>query len=122
MPAAFERDRFDLWPGILGEFEQRALTLPLAKLSLDPGGVELVHAHNVHDESTPPVSGLEIRHRWAGNFLARIANREFRPIRSPMIRRRLPARPWNESFLEELCLFPGAPHDDQVDALSGAFA
>jgi predicted phage terminase large subunit-like protein len=29
---------------------------------------------------------------------------------------------WNEEFLEELCLFPAAPHDDQVDALSGAFA
>jgi predicted phage terminase large subunit-like protein len=30
--------------------------------------------------------------------------------------------PWNEAFLDELCLFPSAPHDDQVDALSGAFA
>jgi predicted phage terminase large subunit-like protein len=29
---------------------------------------------------------------------------------------------WNEEFLEEVCLFPAAPHDDQVDALSGAFA
>jgi predicted phage terminase large subunit-like protein len=29
---------------------------------------------------------------------------------------------WNDNFLEELCLFPAAPHDDQVDALSGAFA
>ena len=29
---------------------------------------------------------------------------------------------WNDDFLEELSLFPAAPHDDQVDALSGAFA
>jgi len=29
--------------------------------------------------------------------------------------------PWNETFLEELELFPGAPHDDQVDGASGAF-
>jgi predicted phage terminase large subunit-like protein len=29
---------------------------------------------------------------------------------------------WNDDFLEELGLFPAAPHDDQVDALSGAFA
>lgn len=28
---------------------------------------------------------------------------------------------WNESFLNELQLFPDASHDDQVDALSGAF-
>jgi predicted phage terminase large subunit-like protein len=28
---------------------------------------------------------------------------------------------WNKDFLDELCLFPGAVHDDQVDALSGAF-
>jgi predicted phage terminase large subunit-like protein len=30
--------------------------------------------------------------------------------------------PWNEAFLDELCMFPAAPHDDQADALSGAFA
>lgn len=29
---------------------------------------------------------------------------------------------WNEAFLDELCLFPSAPNDDQVDGLSGAFA
>jgi predicted phage terminase large subunit-like protein len=29
---------------------------------------------------------------------------------------------WNKDFLDELCLFPAAPHDDQVDALCGAFA
>ncbi len=28
---------------------------------------------------------------------------------------------WNDTFMEELCMFPGGPHDDQVDALSGAF-
>lgn len=30
--------------------------------------------------------------------------------------------PWNEAFLEEVSMFPSAAHDDQVDALSGAFA
>lgn len=30
--------------------------------------------------------------------------------------------PWNEAFLEEIGMFPNASHDDQVDALSGAFA
>jgi predicted phage terminase large subunit-like protein len=29
---------------------------------------------------------------------------------------------WNDDFVDELCLFPAAAHDDQVDALSGAFA
>lgn len=29
--------------------------------------------------------------------------------------------PWNGAFLDELCAFPLARHDDQVDALSGAF-
>lgn len=27
---------------------------------------------------------------------------------------------WNEAFLDEVCTFPGAAHDDQVDALSDA--
>lgn len=29
---------------------------------------------------------------------------------------------WNEAFLDEVCAFPLAGHDDQVDALSGAFS
>jgi predicted phage terminase large subunit-like protein len=29
---------------------------------------------------------------------------------------------WNEAFLEEVCMFPNGAHDDQVDALTGAFA
>ena len=32
------------------------------------------------------------------------------------------AGPWNEAFLDELATFPDGLHDDQVDALSGAFA
>ncbi len=30
--------------------------------------------------------------------------------------------PWTADFLDELCAFPAGSHDDQVDALSGAFA
>lgn len=30
--------------------------------------------------------------------------------------------PWNDVFLEEVCMFPSGAHDDQVDAGSGAFA
>ena len=29
---------------------------------------------------------------------------------------------WNTEFIDELCAFPQGPHDDQVDALAGAFA
>jgi predicted phage terminase large subunit-like protein len=29
---------------------------------------------------------------------------------------------WNAAYLDELCAFPDGPHDDQVDASSGAFA
>ena len=29
--------------------------------------------------------------------------------------------PWVDQFLDEACMFPNAEHDDQVDALSGAF-
>lgn len=29
--------------------------------------------------------------------------------------------PWNGEFLDELCAFPHARHDDQVDALAGAY-
>ena len=35
---------------------------------------------------------------------------------------RLLRGPWNEAFLEEVALFPNGAHDDQVDALSRAFA
>ncbi len=34
---------------------------------------------------------------------------------------RLVAGPWNAAYLDELCMFPNARHDDQVDASSGAF-
>lgn len=34
---------------------------------------------------------------------------------------RLVSRSWNRAFLDELSLFPNGGHDDQVDALSGAF-
>lgn len=30
--------------------------------------------------------------------------------------------PWNDSFFEEICLFPGSKFKDQADALSGAYA
>jgi predicted phage terminase large subunit-like protein len=33
---------------------------------------------------------------------------------------RIVAGPWNEAFLEELCAFPAANHDDQVDAFADA--
>jgi predicted phage terminase large subunit-like protein len=28
--------------------------------------------------------------------------------------------PWNEEFMYEVCAFPNAPHDDQVDAFADA--
>jgi predicted phage terminase large subunit-like protein len=34
---------------------------------------------------------------------------------------RLVKAPWNEGFITELCTFPNAAKDDQVDAASGAF-
>jgi predicted phage terminase large subunit-like protein len=34
---------------------------------------------------------------------------------------KLVAAAWNADFLNELCAFPNGAHDDQVDALSGAF-
>lgn len=35
---------------------------------------------------------------------------------------RIVRAPWNEAFIQELEQFPEGAHDDQVDALSGAFA
>jgi predicted phage terminase large subunit-like protein len=34
---------------------------------------------------------------------------------------KLLAGPWNEGFLRELHSVPDAPHDDQMDAASGAY-
>lgn len=34
---------------------------------------------------------------------------------------KLIAGAWNAAYLDELCAFPNGPHDDQVDASSGAF-
>jgi predicted phage terminase large subunit-like protein len=33
---------------------------------------------------------------------------------------KLVAGPWNEAFIEEVCGFPAATHDDQVDAFADA--
>lgn len=35
---------------------------------------------------------------------------------------KLMAAQWNETFIDELCSFPSAAHDDQVDAAADAFA
>ena len=46
-----------------------------------------------------------------------------RPLSAPVEagELRLVRAPWNGAFLDELCAFPFGGHDDQVDALSGAF-
>jgi predicted phage terminase large subunit-like protein len=66
-------------------------------------------------------------------FLAGYAVRVVRPTGSKAIRAEpfatqcengnvyLVRGPWNDAFLDELCSFPSAAHDDQVDAAADAF-
>jgi predicted phage terminase large subunit-like protein len=48
----------------------------------------------------------------AAPVAAQVARRAIKIVRAP----------WNQAFLDEMEAFPMAGHDDQVDALSGAFA
>lgn len=60
-------------------------------------------------EAIPPTRGKVSRARLVS------AQAEARNIK-------LVSGPWIRDFLNELTAFPDGPHDDQVDALSGAFA
>jgi predicted phage terminase large subunit-like protein len=73
---------------------------------------------------------------WAGAIIRRLAGynaRQERPVGSKEARAtpvaaqaeagnvKLVKGAWNETFFDEVCTFPAASHDDQVDAMSDAF-
>jgi predicted phage terminase large subunit-like protein len=83
----------------------------------DPGGagkfqacrfVELLQGYSVRTERE---SGLGSKERRADPFAAQCEHGLVKLVEGP----------WNKAFIDELCAFPHAAHDDQVDAASAAF-
>lgn len=85
-------------------------------------------------EQEPGSSGVDVISHYSRNVLAGF---EFRGVKTsgPKTERASPVSsaaeagnifivqaPWNGAFLDEVESFPGGSHDDQVDALSGAFS
>lgn len=85
-------------------------------------------------EQEPGSSGINTIDHYAREVLKGYAFRGSRSTGSKVIRAnpvssaaehgrvKLVQGPWNLEFLDELELFPGGSHDDQVDALSGGFS
>lgn len=84
-------------------------------------------------EQEPGASGKAMIDHYARRVLQSYAFRGNRETGSKALRAdpasaaaeagniKLVAGAWNKAFLDELAAFPNAAHDDQVDALSGAF-
>jgi predicted phage terminase large subunit-like protein len=85
-------------------------------------------------EQEPGASGKLLIDHYARNLLPGFDVRPIRPTGNKVLRAgpfsaaaergdvELVEGPWIEAFLDELCPFPDVPHDDQVDATSGAHA
>ena len=84
-------------------------------------------------EREPGSSGVDVISHYARNVLRGFAFKGVRPT-GPKAERaapvasaaemgnlRLCSGPWVSEFLDEASAFPMGPHDDQIDAVSGAF-
>ena len=89
---------------------------------------------HVYLEQEPGSSGKDVISYYQRHVLAGFVMRGDRPTGSKVERAaplsaaaeagnlKIVRGGWNHAFLDELCAFPYAAHDDQVDAASGAYA
>ena len=89
---------------------------PMIRMELEPGAASI---YLIGELRRGRLAGFDFRGvRPRGSKQDRA-----RPLSAPAEsgELRLLRAPWNGAFLDELCAFPLGGHDDQVDALSGAF-
>lgn len=86
-------------------------------MSQDPGQAGLAQVEHYQLEVIP---GFDFHYRKETGDKAIRAN----PVAAMAGRGNVLIKPaeWNEAFLDEVALFPHGSHDDQVDALGGAFS
>lgn len=127
---------------LVGILNGQVYILDIQRVQLSPGGVEkLIYQTAMLDgpevmirmEQEPGSSGVDVIDHYTRYVLA---GYNFKGVKSTgsKVARATPlstmaesgnlfilARPWTEPLINELILFPAGPHDDQVDAVSGAF-
>ena len=127
---------------LVGILNGQVYILDIQRVQLSPGGVEkLIYQTAMLDgpevmirmEQEPGSSGVDVIDHYTRYVLA---GYNFKGVKSTgsKVARATPlstmaesgnlfilARPWTEPLINELVLFPAGPHDDQVDAVSGAF-
>ncbi|MEX0741829.1 MAG: phage terminase large subunit, partial [Phycisphaeraceae bacterium] len=89
---------------------------PMIRMEQEPGAASV---HLIREFRRRRLAGFDFKGiRPRGSKLDRA-----RPLSAPAEagELRLLRTSWNGAFLDELCAFPLGRHDDQVDALSGAF-
>lgn len=128
---------------LLGEFRGIYYVLDVKRFRLSPEGTELKvrqtamedgYTVNIFIEEEPGSSGKHLIDYYARNVLKGYSVRGNRETGSKVLRSnpvssagergniKLLEAPWNSTLLDELVMFPTKDyHDDQVDALSGAF-
>jgi len=127
---------------LLGILHGKYYVCDMVRVRLDPGDVEnivkqtaIMDGHNVSIgmEQEPGSSGKAVIDHYARNVLVGFDFRGYHNTGSKIERSKVASaassngnlnimsRTWTAEFINELCAFPTGAHDDQVDALSGAF-
>jgi len=126
---------------LVGIWEGRAYILDIKRVQLSPGGVEKVISQTammdgpnviIRMEQEPGSSGVDVIDHYTRYVLP---GYNFKGVKSTgsKVARASPlstmaeagnlyvlTKGWTQDFLDEFILFPGGPHDDQVDATAGA--
>lgn len=127
---------------LVGILDGRVYILDIQRVRLSPGGVERLILQTamldgpgvmIRMEQEPGSSGVDVIDHYARYVLP---GYNFKGVKSTgsKVARASPlstvaeagnlyvlTKGWTQDFLDELILFPGGPHDDQVDAASGGF-